>query len=253
MSDKHWHEVTPSAYAHEREALQYLRAKLPDHEPWRVWTNFMFTADDGSMNEVDALVLSPVGLFLVEIKSHPGAVRGSQDTLYFEGGGFKKHIDFEGGGFKKHIDHPRRLTNTKAKRLKSLLEKRARQKRTNLRVPRVEELVFLSHAVESHLAGPEAAHVTFRDESVPAAGVIGTLTKREGSRTRTSSGVRRRSALATTRSRPGSKTELPSTTSWGTTSPFPRCLIECVASGCLGEPTKSVSGSLPARGASTDC
>jgi serine/threonine protein kinase len=169
MSDKHWHEVAPSAYAHEREALQYLRAKLPDHEPWRVWTNFMFTADDGSMNEVDALVLSPVGLFLVEIKSHPGAVRGSQDTLYFDG-----------GGFKKHIDHPRRLTNTKAKRLKSLLEKKARLKRNSLPVPRVEELVFLSHALESHLSGPEAAHVTFRDESVPAAGVIGTLTKREG-------------------------------------------------------------------------
>ncbi len=169
MSDKHWHEVTPSAHAHEREALQYLRAHLPDHEPWRVWTNFVFTADDGSMNEVDALVLSPVGLFLVEIKGHPGAVRGGQDTLHFDA-----------GGFKKSIEHPRRLTNLKAKRLRSLLEKGARKQRNSLQVPRVEELVFLSHVTESQLSGPEAAHVTFRDEAVPAAGVVAALTRREG-------------------------------------------------------------------------
>ncbi len=169
MSDKFWREVTPSRFPHEREALAYLRSRLPDHEPWRVWTNFMFVADDGSMNEVDALVLSPVGLFLVEIKSHSGAVRGNQSTLYFDS-----------PTFKKHIDHPRRLTNLKAKRLKSLLVRAARRQRNTVEIPRVEELVFLSHTAETHLTGPEAAHVTYRDDRIESAGVIAALTERKG-------------------------------------------------------------------------
>ena len=64
-----WHEIAPSEYPWERQALAWLRAQLPDREPWHVWTNFEFIDDGGRVNEVDALVLSPAGLFLVEIKS----------------------------------------------------------------------------------------------------------------------------------------------------------------------------------------
>jgi hypothetical protein len=32
----------------------------------RAWANFEFIDDDGKVNEVDALILSPGGLFLVE-------------------------------------------------------------------------------------------------------------------------------------------------------------------------------------------
>jgi hypothetical protein len=66
----------PSDYAWEQEALDFLRRKLPDHEPYRVWANFEFIAQDGSINEVDALVVTSKGLYLVEIKSHPGAISG---------------------------------------------------------------------------------------------------------------------------------------------------------------------------------
>ena len=54
MSDKFWTEVSPSRFPWEKEALEYLRDNLPDHEPWRVWTNFQFIADDGSINEIDS-------------------------------------------------------------------------------------------------------------------------------------------------------------------------------------------------------
>jgi hypothetical protein len=50
---------------------------LPDRDPWHAWTNFEFIDDEGKVNEVDALVLSPAGLFLVEIKSRPGVLRGT--------------------------------------------------------------------------------------------------------------------------------------------------------------------------------
>jgi len=59
-----------------QEALDFLRNHLPDHEPWRTWSNFEFIADEGRVNEVDALVLTPFGFVLIEVKSRPGSVRG---------------------------------------------------------------------------------------------------------------------------------------------------------------------------------
>ena len=48
--------------------LEQVRERLPDHDPYRAWSNFEFIAGDGSSNEVDLLVLTPKGFFLVEIK-----------------------------------------------------------------------------------------------------------------------------------------------------------------------------------------
>ena len=78
-----WQEITPSEFRWEREALVFVRDGLPDHEPYRAWSNFEFIADDGSINEVDLLVLTPKGFFLVEIKSAPGIVEGDQGTWSF--------------------------------------------------------------------------------------------------------------------------------------------------------------------------
>ena len=41
-----------------------MRAHLPNHEPWRAWSNFEFIGDEGRVNEVDLLVLTPDGLVL---------------------------------------------------------------------------------------------------------------------------------------------------------------------------------------------
>ena len=41
-----WKAITESQFSWEREALEYLRERLPDHEPWRAWANFEFIADD---------------------------------------------------------------------------------------------------------------------------------------------------------------------------------------------------------------
>jgi hypothetical protein len=65
-----------SAWPHEREALAFVRARFPSYEPYRAWTNVEFIAEDGSVNEVDLLAVTPRGLFLVEIKSWPGVLSG---------------------------------------------------------------------------------------------------------------------------------------------------------------------------------
>ncbi|NDJ14049.1 MAG: NERD domain-containing protein, partial [Acidobacteriia bacterium] len=72
MSPQRWKAITPSQSAWESEALEYLRVGLPDHEPYMAWSNFEFLADDGTINEIDVLILTPMGFFLVEIKSRPG-------------------------------------------------------------------------------------------------------------------------------------------------------------------------------------
>ena len=69
INSPRWHAITDSEFPWEREALAFVRAGLPDHEPYRVWSNFEFIADDGSINEVDLLVLTSKGFYLVEIKS----------------------------------------------------------------------------------------------------------------------------------------------------------------------------------------
>ena len=106
-----WTEATPSQYPWEREALAFIRARLPDHEPYRAWSNFEFIAGDGSVNEVDLVVLTKKGFFLVEIKSRPGRVDGDASTW-----------TWNQDGRRTTVDNPLLLANRKAKKLKSLLE-----------------------------------------------------------------------------------------------------------------------------------
>jgi Nuclease-related domain len=53
---------------------------LSNHAPYRAWANFEFQTADGAIYEVDLLVLTKQGFWLVEIKSWPGKVRGDVAT-----------------------------------------------------------------------------------------------------------------------------------------------------------------------------
>ncbi|MBF0304856.1 MAG: NERD domain-containing protein [Alphaproteobacteria bacterium] len=76
MGAQKWSMIAESPFPWEREAVDFLRENLPDWDSWHVWSNFEFVDDEGKVNEIDALVLSPRGLFLVEIKSRPGELSG---------------------------------------------------------------------------------------------------------------------------------------------------------------------------------
>ena len=133
----------------EREALDWLREQLPDREPWQVWSNFEFIDDQGKVNEVDALVLSPAGLFLVEIKSRPGRVMGDARSW-----------TWVTEGRTRTVDHPLLLADRKAKRLASLLKRQPAILKAKLRLPFIEPLVFLSAtALDCRLLDRAAAGV----------------------------------------------------------------------------------------------
>lgn len=133
--DKLWKQISPSGFAWEAEALAYVKEILPDHEPYRAWANFEFIASDGSINEVDLLLLTPKGMYFIEIKSHPGKITGDATNWMW--------IKPEGGR-PKVFDNPRLLARRKVQKLISLLKAQPSFKRSKESLPFVEALVFLS-------------------------------------------------------------------------------------------------------------
>jgi serine/threonine protein kinase len=169
MKPPRWTAVSQSAFEWEREALDFLRENLPDHEPWRAWSNFEFIDDDGRVNEVDALILTPACLILIEAKSRPGTVAGDAHSWTWR---------TEGREFP--TDNPLPLANRKAKRLASVLRRQdALSGRTGARIkPWVEPLIFLSKVDQPPGLDPGTAkRVVLRGQPGRPndAGVIGTL------------------------------------------------------------------------------
>jgi len=162
MSARRWSAISESEFEWEREALAFLREQLPDVDPWHVWSNFEFIDDQGRVNEVDALVLSPRGLFLVEIKSRPGRVEGDAHSW-----------TWTQEGRRRSYDNPYLLANRKSKRLKSLLQRQTAFQRSRARVPFVTALIFLSASEIEIRLPPEVAVGVFarggRDPGIVAA------------------------------------------------------------------------------------
>lgn len=151
MSPNRWKTISQSQFAWEAEALDFLRQGLPDHEPYLAWSNFEFLADDGTINEVDALVFTPMGFFLVEIKSRPGELTGDVHTWCWRHEG-KVHTE----------DNPLFLANRKARKLASLLRHQKAASRSG--IPFLEALVFCSASdLRCHLQGVARTNVLLRD------------------------------------------------------------------------------------------
>jgi serine/threonine protein kinase len=165
-----WKAITESQFSWEREALEYLRERLPDHEPWRAWANFEFIADDGSVNEVDLMVLSPRGLFIIEIKSRPGVLSG--DAAYWT---------WTDAGRRYTDDNPLPTVNRKAKKLASIL--RRQKSADRVQIPFIEPLVFCSAVTDVQLTGTARARLCLKDREAKGdkperPGIVKALTER---------------------------------------------------------------------------
>lgn len=152
--DKLWKQITTSNFAWEQEALEFAKSILPDHDPYRAWANFEFIAQDGSINEVDLLVLTSKGMYLVEIKSHPGQISGDSGSWVWD----------SPNGRRKAFDNPRFLADRKAKKLASLLQVQRSVLASKERLPFIGALVFLSaQDLIVKLAPPANLNVATRD------------------------------------------------------------------------------------------
>ena len=99
-----------SDFPWEEDALKHIRDQMPDAEPYRAWQTFTFTAPSSHVREVDLFLAAPGGLFLVEIKSHPGTARNDGSTWIFRG---DDHT--------RTIENPLHFTDSKSKDLRSRL------------------------------------------------------------------------------------------------------------------------------------
>jgi hypothetical protein len=92
ISPSRWKTINKSEFAWERAALHFIRERLPDEEAYRAWSNFDFVAEDGSINEVDLVVLCERGFYLIEIKSRSGVLYGDKPYVGLDPRGAAVHL-----------------------------------------------------------------------------------------------------------------------------------------------------------------
>ncbi|HTR57118.1 MAG TPA: protein kinase [Casimicrobiaceae bacterium] len=130
----------PTPYPWERQALDlvYQHSSMTDTDPLQAWElHELYDPSSGRLYELDLLFLSRQGLFLVESKSHPGALTGDiVDWTFTE------------AARRRTIECPYQTTNLKAKVLADRLERELRGDR-----PYVHAAVFLSNVSDVQLDG----------------------------------------------------------------------------------------------------
>jgi serine/threonine protein kinase len=137
-----------------------VRAGLPDADPWRAWANFEIV-DDRGVAEVDLMVLSPWGLWVIEIKSRPGTVTGDAHTWTWRRPNGRHFAD----------DNPLIGCDRKAKRIKSLLQRTHQVPRGQL--PFLEPLVFVdAEPLDIRLGPTGRKNVVALDGPSPERGVL---------------------------------------------------------------------------------
>ena len=166
-----------SEFPWEQEALDFIYSHFPDRENYRAWANFEFISGGPhpTANEIDLLVACPQGLFLIEIKSHPGNLTGDRrDWVFYD------------GSKRWTMENPYFLADKKCKRLKSLLGNHSAFKKSKLQVPFIEPLIFLSNETLVNNLREDARHgVCLRDReksdsSAARQGIMAAIMRREG-------------------------------------------------------------------------
>lgn len=151
---RRWFQERPSEYPWEQQGLDHIREQMPNVEPYRAWATFSFTGNSGRVNECDLFIAVPAGLFLVELKGHPGVAVNNGNTWTFRDPDTSRV---------RTLRNPLHLTDLKSKELKSRLS-RVAQHGSNQRFPRIEPAVFLSAPnLDSRLDEVQSARVYGRD------------------------------------------------------------------------------------------
>lgn len=128
-----WHVLGEPASPAEAAALDALRGLLPDDGVAQAWTNLTFTDLDGRINEIDALIVTRAGVHVVELKGWHGRISGDQQTW----------MHTNPGGQVRTVRNPLYLTDSKAKRLRSLLQSKAPTEKGRRLVPYIGAMVVL--------------------------------------------------------------------------------------------------------------
>lgn len=109
-----WAVLGEPASPAEQAALNAFRTALPNDGTTRAWANLTFVDAKGRTGEIDVLLLSPVGFFLVELKGWHGEITGNTQR-------WQQRNQVTGAVFRDH-PNPYLAADSKAKRLSSILK-----------------------------------------------------------------------------------------------------------------------------------
>ncbi|HEV2345493.1 MAG TPA: BREX system serine/threonine kinase PglW [Actinocrinis sp.] len=157
--NRRWAQIGPSPYPWEQDGLDYVRGLMPDQPPHRAVTLFTFTAFSGRVSECDLFIAMPGGLYLIELKGHPGRLtnRGSDWTFHVLGSDRRART--------LYLRNPLHSVDVKSKDLKDRLKRAASDLGLRITMPRIEPAVFLSDAdLVSELDEGERPKVYGRDD-----------------------------------------------------------------------------------------
>ena len=151
LSEDRIHRGRPTPYPWEREALDFIYQGVPDIDPYQAWElHELHDPSTGRLYEIDLAFLSRAGLFLVEIKSHPGALSGDA-------------VDWtiaEPGGLRRNLECPITTINHKAKVLGSLLDRYVPDR------PYVHAVVFTPKVTSVSLEGGRPPWLLLANDAV---------------------------------------------------------------------------------------
>ena len=124
----HWIVMGPPATPAEEVALDSFRALLPDDGITTAWVNLTFIDNNGRSGEVDVLLLTRAGLFIVELKGWHGRIVGNTQR-------WMHNI--------RNVENPWLAADRKAKRLAELLKDVAPNEKARKDVPFLQSKVVL--------------------------------------------------------------------------------------------------------------
>uniref|UniRef100_UPI0028A97F56 protein kinase domain-containing protein n=1 Tax=Miniimonas arenae TaxID=676201 RepID=UPI0028A97F56 len=168
-----WVVLGEPASPAEQAALTAFRNLLPSDSITRAWANLTFVDGKGRTGEVDVLLLSPVGFFLVELKGWHGEIVGT--TQRWEQRNLSTH------SLIRSHPNPYVAADSKAKRLSSILKDHVPNEAALRELPFLKSLVVL-HGQDSVFAiDDQAARANvlaldgFRVTSAPGTDPLQTL------------------------------------------------------------------------------
>lgn len=156
LGPKRFTQVTPSAFAHERQGLQLVREALPDRDPYHLWTSALLFQGPRAY-EIDGIAIGTHCIYLLELKAYSGRIEGDLYDWYLVS-----------GRARHYREGPWELADRKAKVLKTLLRKHLRD------VPYVQPLIFIhGQDVELALSGNGDRSVVVGQQELQAALIRG--------------------------------------------------------------------------------
>lgn len=129
----HWHVMGPAATTQEQAALDAFRELLPEDGITTAWANLTFIDNNGRSAEVDVLLLTRSGLYVVELKGWHGTIRGDSQRWDHN---------------TRNVENPWLATDRKAKKLAGILRSVTKNGSEQKAIPFVSALVVL-HGRES--------------------------------------------------------------------------------------------------------